>query len=51
MNYCGVCMPTIYGHYVNNVEVVRARNRLYNDCMNFYNDTNVVNKTIGTSIL
>ena len=22
MNYCGVCLPTIYGHYMNDVEVI-----------------------------
>jgi len=30
MNYCGVCLPTIYSHYLNDVEVVRGRNHLYN---------------------
>ena len=30
MNYCGVCLPTIYSHYMNDVEVVRGRNTLYN---------------------
>jgi hypothetical protein len=29
MNYCGVALPTIYGHYINELEVVRARNTLY----------------------
>lgn len=48
MNYCGVCMPTIYSHYVNNVEVIRARNHLYNDLMNGYNNSEVMNKKIGS---
>lgn len=30
MNYCGVCLPTIYSHYLNDVEVIRGRNSLYN---------------------
>ena len=34
MNYCGVCMPTIYSHYLNDVEVFRGRNSLYNKLMN-----------------
>jgi hypothetical protein len=34
MNYCGVALPTIYSHYMNDVEVVRARNTLYNELLN-----------------
>lgn len=34
MNYCGVCLPTIYSHYLNDVEVYRGRNNLYNKLMN-----------------
>ena len=30
MNYCGVCLPTIYSHYLNEVEVIRGRNHIYN---------------------
>jgi hypothetical protein len=33
MNYCGVGLPTIYAHFLNDVEVVRARNKLYNELM------------------
>lgn len=33
MNYCGVCLPTIYSHYCNDVEVFRGRNALYNSLM------------------
>ena len=29
MNYCGVAPLTIYGHYMNDVEVIRGRNNLY----------------------
>jgi hypothetical protein len=51
MNYCGVAMPTIYSHYCNNVEVIRARNALYNELMNGYNNSSVMNKRIGDSML
>lgn len=34
MNYCGVCLPTIYSHYLNEVEVIRGRNNFYNNLMN-----------------
>lgn len=33
MNYCGVCLPTIYSHFLNDVEVVRGRNYLYNSLL------------------
>jgi len=33
MNYCGVCLPTIYGHFINDVEIVRGRNTLYNELL------------------
>lgn len=33
MNYCGVCLPTIYSHFCNDVEIVRGRNHLYNSLM------------------
>jgi len=33
MNYSGVCLPTIYSHYLNDVEVIRGRNMLYNKLM------------------
>jgi mitochondrial-processing peptidase subunit beta len=33
MNYCGVCLPTIYSHYLNDVEVVRGRNHLWNSLL------------------
>lgn len=33
MNYCGMLMNTIYGHFMNEVEVYRARNKYYNELM------------------
>lgn len=33
MTYCGMLMNTIYGHFMNEVEVYRARNRYYNELM------------------
>jgi len=33
MNYCGVCLPTIYSHFLNDVEVYRGRNHLYNSLL------------------
>ena len=46
MNYCGVCLPTIYSHYLNDVEVIRGRNDLYNELMN-KQSTGEVNQEIG----
>ena len=34
MNYCGMALNTIYGHYMNDVEVYRARNKYYNELLN-----------------
>jgi processing peptidase subunit beta len=34
MNYCGMAVLTIYGHYMNDVEVFRARNKYYNELLN-----------------
>lgn len=34
MNYCGVAIATAYGHIVNDVECVRARNSIYNELLN-----------------
>lgn len=51
MNYCGVCLPTIYSHYINDVEVVRGRNALYNHLMNHENDANELNQVIAGQIL
>jgi processing peptidase subunit beta len=33
MTYCGMVMNTIYGHFMNDVEVFRARNKYYNELM------------------
>jgi len=51
MNYCGVCLPTIYSHYLNDVEVVRGRNHLYNSLMNNSNSTCTTSDEIGNQIL
>lgn len=34
MTYCGMHLPTVYCDYINQVEVYRARNRIYNDLLN-----------------
>jgi processing peptidase subunit beta len=47
MNYCGVCLPTIYSHYLNDVEVVRGRNHLWNSLLT--KETNAdLNKEVGS---
>jgi len=51
MNYCGVCLPTIYSHFLNEVEVIRGRNHLYNTLMNDSEDTNKSNNEIATQML
>ena len=33
MTYCGMALNTIYGHYMNDVEIFRARNKLYNELL------------------
>ncbi|CAI2365787.1 unnamed protein product [Moneuplotes crassus] len=33
MNYCGMVLNTTYGHYMNDVEVFRARNKYYNELL------------------
>lgn len=33
MNFCGVHMPTVYAHYLNDVEVIRGRASLFNDLL------------------
>lgn len=33
MNWCGTAVPTFYADYINEVEVVRARNVLWNELM------------------
>ena len=46
MNYAGVCLPTIYSHYLNDVEVVRGRNKIYNELLNL-NGAEETNRFIG----
>ena len=50
MNYCGVCLPTIYSHYLNDVEVIRGRNHLYNEMLNQETPAGL-NAEIGKNIL
>lgn len=50
MNYCGVCLPTIYSHYLNDVEVIRGRNKLYNKLMNQEAPSQIAND-IGRQII
>jgi hypothetical protein len=50
MNYCGVCLPTIYGHYLNDVEVYRGRNSYYNTLLRKEAPADF-NKDIGYQIL
>lgn len=50
MNYCGVCLPTIYGHYLNDVEVIRGRAKLYNELLRreAHDD---INQEVGSQLL
>src|SRR5580700_11828328 len=50
MNYCGVCLPTIYSHYMNEVEVYRGRNFLYNTLMNKESPQDIAN-VIGKNMI
>ena len=50
MNYCGVCLPTIYSHFLNNVEVFRGRNKLYNKLIAREAPTEITTE-IGNQIL
>jgi len=50
MNYCGVCLPTIYSHYLNEVEVYRGRNFLYNTLMNKESPQDIAN-VIGKNMI
>ena len=42
MNFCGVHAPTVYADYLNEVEVIRARNHLYNELMAIESATDVL---------
>ena len=50
MNYCGVCLPTIYSHYLNDVEVVRGRNHLWNSLLTRESSYDI-NKDVGRQLL
>lgn len=50
MNYCGVCLPTIYSHYLNDVEVIRGRANLYNELLR-KESNDAINKEIGFQML
>jgi processing peptidase subunit beta len=50
MNYCGVCLPTTYSHYLNDVEVYRGRNHLFNSFLNRESPTQIAQE-IGPQIL
>ncbi len=50
MNYCGTCLPTIYSHYLNEVEVVRGRNHLWNSLLNTESNQ-AINKEVGSQLL
>jgi processing peptidase subunit beta len=49
MNYCGVCLPTIYSHYLNDVEVIRGRNYMYNELLR-KESAESINHEIGTQM-
>jgi processing peptidase subunit beta len=50
MNYCGVCLPTIYAHFLNDVEVFRGRNRLYNKLLTQESPSEIAQE-VGSQIL
>lgn len=50
MNYCGTCLPTTYAHYLNDVEVIRGRNHLWNTLMNVESNQ-AINKEVGSQLL
>lgn len=50
MNYCGVCLPTIYAHFLNDVEVIRGRTHLFQSLQNNQSHTDL-NKEIGAQML
>jgi processing peptidase subunit beta len=51
MNYCGVCLPTIYSHYMNDVEVIRSRNHIYNTLMNNTECQITTNEEVGLQMV
>lgn len=49
MTYAGIFVPASYGHYVNQVEVYRARARLYHELLNIQSPSDVL-QFIGPQI-
>jgi hypothetical protein len=50
MNYIGITVPVTWGQYVNEVEVVRGRNSLWNKLMNVQSSGDI-NQEIGDQML
>lgn len=50
MNYCGVCIPTIYSHYLTDVEVFRGRASYFNKLLNREAPSQIISE-IGPQIL
>ena len=50
MNFCGVHMPTIYAHYINDVECIRGRNHLFNSLLTLESPQSQ-NEEIGRQLL
>merc|ERR1711935_15183 len=50
MNYCGVHLPSVFAHYLNDVEVIRGRAAYYNNLLT--NETSEgLNKEIGQQLM
>lgn len=50
MNYCGTCLPTVWAHYLNDVEVIRGRNAMYNQLLKAETPASV-NHEIGQNMM
>jgi hypothetical protein len=50
MNFSGVHIPTIYAHYVSDVEIHRGRSKLWNQLLKLESPSSV-NKVIGKQLL
>lgn len=50
MNFCGVHMPTIYAHYVTDVEVIRGRAALFNELLTNESPEGI-NREIGQQLM
>lgn len=44
MNFCGVHLPTIYSHFLNDVEIYRGRNSLYNSLLTNQSTCGIANE-------